>query len=168
MNPINEWLKRAYEKVRKQRPKEGGSLKHLNTPEGARVLNPYSKRAHFAGCRYRRVGYVVFLSPKHLVESSYTDLNAPRIEWFKNAWLQGVLWTPLRIEAVVEGDRWMVNHIEDYDIAEFLNGKQDMLVAQVVEPGREGGTSEKLELLHKGLYFRDGDHCPVLSARVTL
>jgi hypothetical protein len=116
----------------------------------------------------RRVGYAAHVAIDDLAAIEYGELTEERARWMENAWLKGVSWAPILVEAVVEEGRWVVNNIRDYDVCLFLKGRQRMMVAQVVEPGYLSGSNDKLALLNAGLYFRDGKHCPIVFGRIVL
>lgn len=168
MRNINEWLRRAYQRVANQRPKDKVDPGYAAIPAAAQVRNGLSGRACFAPCLHRRMGYVVHVSVNHMSLFNYRTLTKERSRWMEDAWLRGITWSPLLVEAVVEDGRWVVNHIDDFDVILFLKGKQDVAVLQVVEPGRKAGSEADLALLRSGLFLRDGERCPILHARVVL
>jgi len=163
---ITEWLRRAYEKVSRHVPKP--TTDYSSVPKAARVSNTLSNRARFAHCLIRRVGYAAHVATADLAAVEYKPLTSQRYHWMLNAWLKGVTWAPILIEAVVEDGRWMVKDIKNYDVCLFLKDRQRMMVVQVVEPGFPSGTNEKMSLLNAGLYFPDGKHCPIVFGRVVL
>ena len=166
MRNITEWLRRAYDKVSRYRPKFAVDL--TSVPAAARVPNRLSSRASFASCAMRRIGYVAHVAIDDLAAIGYGELTEERARWMESAWLKGVSWSPILVQAVVEEGRWVVNNIKDYDVCLFLKGRQRMMVVQVVEPGYLSGSNEKLALLNAGLYFRDGKHCPIVFGRIVL
>lgn len=168
MKNISEWLRRAYDKVRKQVPKPFRGASYAAAPHGARVKNPLSDRANFAHCILRRTGYAAHVATADLAALNYKPLSKSRQEWMQHAWSKGVTWSPVFVEAQIENDRFVVNHILNYDICVFLSGRQRMMVVQVAEPDRGPGSEEKLKILKRGIYLRDGTRCPIVYARVVL
>lgn len=165
---VKEWLQKAYERVVKQRPKKREDRGYAAVPAGARPTNKLSRRAMFASCVYRRVGYIAHVETAELAGLKLSDHASPkRRAWMEDAWHRGVTWMPMLIEAAVEDGRWVIHRIKDYDIAHFLADRQRMMVVQVVEADRASGSSGKLALLKAGLYTQDGKRCPVVFARVT-
>jgi hypothetical protein len=165
---LNARLKRTYQKVVKQQPKDKENAGYAAVPAGALVANALSNQACFAECLYRRKGYIVHVSAKKLSAFTQDKLSKERARWMEDAWLRGVIWAPLKVRAIVDNGRWVVQDISDSDVALFLKDRQDILVLQVIEPKCAQGTKDKLALLRNGLYLADGSHCPVLIARVTL
>jgi len=160
------WLQRAYDRVSNYKPR--ADIDYTTVPIGARVVNRFSNQASFSECLIRRVGYAAHASVKRLAAVRYSHLSEERARWMESAWLKGVTWAPILVEAVVEDGLWVVNSIENYDVSLFLQGRQQMLVLQIVEPGHLSGSNGKLRLLRKGLHFRDGKHCPVVLERIVL
>jgi hypothetical protein len=84
-----------------------------------------------------------------------------------DAWLRGILWTPLLAKGDVSDGKWVIATIKDSDIARFLLDKERTLVLQILESSDPPATQEKLDLLKAGLFTRSGKHCPVLLAKAT-
>ena len=168
MRDIKEWLQNAYGRVVKQRPKERKDRGYAAAPAGARPTNRLSRRASFASCVHRRIGYIAHVEAAELAALKLPEHQSPeRVAWMEDAWHRGVTWMPLLIEAAVEDERWVIKRIKDYDVAHFLAGRQKMVVVQVFEKDRASGTNEKLALLKAGLFTKEGKRCPVIFARVT-
>ena len=168
MRDTDAWLQRAHDRVIKQRPRDKESLGYAGVLPKALVGNSLSNRACFASCRHRRKGYTARVSAKKLSAFKYSALTKDRQRWMEDAWLRGVIWTPVYVKTTFKDDRCVVEDIQDYDVALFLNGKQDIVVLQIVESGNDCGSKEKLAVLRKGLFLKDGTRCSVLNAEVTL
>lgn len=166
---IATWLKRRYERLCSRGVKTAPTADYRGVPEAARVKNPLSNKATFASCVYRRRGYMVQVAAKSLasIAPSETTLTPEREAFLENAWLRGVVWAPLVVQAVVEDDRWILTAGRNMDVALFLAGRQHMITLQILEPTDPPATKEKLHMLKAGLFTRSGKRCPVLFARVT-
>lgn len=167
MQHFTEWLRRAYERVTNRRPSNREDRGYAEVPRSALVTNRLSNRASFASCVYRRIGYIAHVRTEDLAVLDDGKSSDARQAWMEDAWVRGITWMPLLIEAEVVDGRWRINRIKDLDVAAFLSTRQKMLVVQVMEPDKASGTAEKLALLHNGLHLPDGRRCPVVFARVT-
>ena len=169
MRHFTEWLRQAYDRVVKQRPKERDDRGYAAVPPASRVSNRLSGQAMFAPCARRRVGYMAHVEAAKFAELKPDEvISLGRKAWMEDAWHRGVTWMPLLVEAEVMEDRWVINRIKDFDVAHFLAHRQKLLVVQVFEKDHSSGTEAKLHLLkEKGLFLRSGEHCPIVFARVT-
>jgi len=171
MKNVAECLRRVYEGVVNHKPKSAKEISYAKAPPGALVTNKLSGRAEFGNCVLRRVGYIVQVSAEDLARLNYWSqpLSDQRRKWMQHAWTKGVIWSPLYTAVSLEGDRFVINSVKDYDICLFLAEHRPSMMLQVVETGRHSkATKVKLELLKQGLYLRSGARCPVLVAGVTL
>lgn len=166
---IQWWCKRAYERVKNRLP--DSQVNYAFIPEKARVKNTLSERAYFDSHRYRRRGYLAIVPADEFV--SLGKIRTPPISSARyvdllNAWLRGVIWSPIVVQAEVTPDGWVINRVRDFDIAVFLHQKgQRTLTIQLLENPDRPASKENLDLLKGGLSNQRGDTCSVLYSRIT-
>mgnify|MGYP001323679931 CR=1 FL=1 len=160
---VSQLLRRLYE--RKPVLPKGDTHK---LPEAARVQNQMSNRATFASCAVRRRGYLVHVLASEMAELAENKLSYEREQMMLNAWFKGVVWPVPIVRGKFENDGFIVHDGRDLDIAVFLNGRQRMLVVQVLEVEDTPATQAKLHALRGGLTKRKGGKCSILFARITL
>lgn len=163
------WCKRAYERVKHRLPTNVTNLAFI--PEKARVKNTLSNRAFFDSYKHRRRGYIAIVPASEFVQLGKLKtppITSERYIELMDAWLRGVIWSPILVQAELTGDGWVINRVRDFDIAVFLSQKgQRTVTIQLVENPDRPATKENLKLLEGGIYNRRGDWCPVLFSRIT-
>ncbi len=168
MRPIRRWLQRRYEKVRSKGPKSVPDARYQDIPKAARISNPLSNRAAFANCVYRRRGYIAQVAVDEFAALlPSTTITFEREQQLENAWLRGIIWPPVLCIGTVEDGRWVLKSCRDSEIALFLEGRQQLLNIQILEPDDPPATKENLTTLKAGLFTRSGKRCPVIFARAT-
>lgn len=163
------WCKRAYERVKHRLPTVKTNYAFIS--EKARVKNTLSERAYFDSFKYRRRGYIAIVPAAEFVEMGKVKtppITSERYVELMDAWLRGVIWAPIIIQAEATHSGWVIHRVRDFDIAVFLSQKgQRTLTVQLIENPDRPATKENLNLLSAGLYNRRGQHCNVLYSRIT-
>ena len=167
IDTIKEWCRRAYDRVAKSKLPLRDVL-YQDIPEAARVSNRFSNQARFASCAMRRKGYMVQVDSSAFAALKPIVIDPKRRAAMEDAWLRGVLWTPLIVQARVTPRGWVLMEVKDYDIAHFLAERKLRISLQVIEDIDVPANVENLEELKNGLHNAKGEHCPVLSAIITL
>lgn len=163
------WCKRAYERVKHRLP--SGDTNYAFIPEKVRIKNSLSNSAYFDTFKYRRRGYIAIVPADEFVQLGKLrtpPISSERYIELMDAWLRGVIWSPIIVQAEVTPDGWVINRVRDFDIAVFLARKgQRTITVQVMENPDKPATKENLSLLKGGIANRRGDTCQVLFARIT-
>lgn len=163
---VAELLRRLHSKVFNKPGKTRTG--YASVPRSAIVKNSFSDRAVFSEFLLRRRGYVVQVSPEELIKlKPAMPLDPGARDLFESHWCRGIVWSPLRLHADVDSDRWVIQEPPALSRARFLaEKKQPLVVCQIFEGKDVPATTAKLELLKRGLYSPEGVRCPVVSAKV--